>query len=63
MSQHNRLGILTMTGAMVFFVVNDALVKWVRRRNSTVSSGPFSNKASYTWRASIVKRPCSYKVR
>jgi drug/metabolite transporter (DMT)-like permease len=29
MSQHNRLGILTMTGAMVFFVVNDALVKWV----------------------------------
>ena len=29
MSQHNRRGILTMTGAMVFFVVNDALVKWV----------------------------------
>ena len=29
MRQHNRLGILTMTGAMVFFVVNDALVKWV----------------------------------
>ena len=29
MSQHNRRGILTLTGAMVFFVVNDALVKWV----------------------------------
>ncbi len=29
MSQHNRRGILTMTGSMVFFVVNDALVKWV----------------------------------
>ena len=29
MSQHNRRGILTMTGAMVFFVANDALVKWV----------------------------------
>ena len=29
MSQYNRRGILTMTGAMVFFVVNDALVKWV----------------------------------
>ena len=29
MSQHNRRGILTMTGAMVFFVINDALVKWV----------------------------------
>jgi drug/metabolite transporter (DMT)-like permease len=29
MSPHNRRGILTMTGAMVFFVVNDALVKWV----------------------------------
>jgi len=29
MSQHNRRGILTMTGAMVFFVVNDGLVKWV----------------------------------
>ena len=29
MSQHNRRGILTMTGAMLFFVVNDALVKWV----------------------------------
>ena len=29
MSQHNRRGIVTMTGAMVFFVVNDALVKWV----------------------------------
>ena len=29
MSQHNRRGILTMTGATVFFVVNDGLVKWV----------------------------------
>jgi len=31
MSQHNRRGILTMTGSMVFFVVNDALVKCLRR--------------------------------
>ena len=35
MSQHNRRGILTMTGAMVFFVVNDALVKWVSTDLST----------------------------
>lgn len=35
MSQHNRRGILTMTGAMVFFVLNDALVKWVSTDLST----------------------------
>ena len=35
MSQHNRRGIVTMTGAMVFFVVNDALVKWVSADLST----------------------------
>lgn len=29
MSPHNQRGVLTMTGAMVFFVINDALVKWV----------------------------------
>ena len=35
MSQHNRRGIVTMTGAMVFFVGNDALVKWVSADLST----------------------------
>ena len=35
MSQHNRRGIVTMTGAMVFFVANDALVKWVSADLST----------------------------
>jgi len=35
MSQHNRRGIVTMTGSMVFFVVNDALVKWVSADLST----------------------------
>lgn len=35
MSQHNRRGILTMTGTMAFFVVNDALVKWVSNDLST----------------------------
>lgn len=35
MSQHNRRGIVTMMGAMVFFVVNDALAKWVSADLST----------------------------
>lgn len=38
MSQHNRRGIVTMTGAMVFFVLNDALVKWVSADLSTPHS-------------------------